>query len=103
MPPPDDSGNGVTQMLNANDRLIKLATASQSVLARIDAILCGEDTTSGKQDTDCRTITFSEAARRMGLSRPTVYRLAKAGRLHTVPLNGVSRILLSSVVECVSK
>ena len=35
----------------------------------------------------------------MNLSRPTVYRLARAGRLEVVPLDGVNRIRLKSVID----
>ena len=88
--------------MNANERLLKIATANPAVLARVDAILCG-DTTAQKPEADVRLVTYTEAAKRMGVSRPTVYRLAKAGRLEIVPLNGVNRIRLQSVVDCVSK
>ncbi len=89
--------------MSEKDRMIKLFAANPKTLARIDAILDGSDTTPTPVDVDCRTITFTEAARRMGVSRPTIYRLAKAGRLEIVPLNGVNRIRLQSVVDCVSK
>ncbi len=89
--------------MSEKDRMIKLFAANPKTLARIDAILDGSDTTPTPVDVDCRTITFTEAARRMGVSRPTVYRLAKAGRLEIVPLNGVNRIRLQSVVDYVSK
>ena len=44
-------------------------------------------------------MTYTEAAKRLNLSRPTVYRLAKAGRLEVVPLDGVNRIRLKSVID----
>ncbi len=89
-------------MLSVNERMLKIATANPAVLARVDAVLCG-DTTAQKPEACLRLITYTEAAKRMGVSRPTVYRLAKAGRLEIVPLNGVNRIRLQSVVDCVSK
>ena len=89
--------------MSEKDRMMKLFAANPKTLARIDAILDGSDTTPTPVDVDCRTITFTEAARRMGVSRPTIYRLAKAGRLEIVPLNGVNRIRLQSVFDCVSK
>jgi excisionase family DNA binding protein len=89
-------------MLSVNERMLKIATANPAVLARVDAILCG-DATAQKPEADVRLVTYTEAAKRMGVSRPTVYRLAKAGRLEIVPLNGVNRIRLQSVVDCVSK
>ena len=89
-------------MLSVNERMLKIATANPAVLARVDAILCG-DTTAQKPEADVRLVTYTEAAKRMGVSRPTVYRLAKAGRLEIVPLNGVNRIRLQSVFDYVSK
>ena len=88
-------------MLNTNERLLKIATANPAMLARVDAILCG-DATTPKPEADIRLVTYTEAAKRMGVSRPTIYRLAKAGRLEIVPLNGVNRIRLQSVVDCVN-
>lgn len=89
-------------MLNPNERLLKIATANPAVLARVDAILDGSDTTPTPVEVDCRTVTFTEAAKRMGVSRPTIYRLARAGRLEIVPLNGVNRIKLQSVFDYVN-
>ena len=89
-------------MLSANERMLKIATANPAVLARVDAVLCGDATTT-KPEADVRLVTFTEAAKRMGVSRPTVYRLARAGRLEIVPLNGINRIRLQSVFDCVSK
>ena len=89
-------------MLNTNERLLKIATAIPAVLARVDAILDGSDTTPTPVEVDCRTVTFTEAAKRMGVSRPTIYRLARAGRLEIVPLNGVNRIKLQSVFDYVN-
>ena len=84
--------------MNTNERLLKIATANPAVLARVDAILCG-DTTPTKPEADCRLVTYVEAAKRLNVSRPTVYRLAKAGRLDVVPLDGVNRIRLKSVID----
>ena len=54
---------------------------------------------TAKADDDCRLVTYTEAAKRLNLSRPTVYRLVKLGRLEVVPLDGVNRIRLKSVVD----
>lgn len=88
--------------MSANERIIKLCTASPAVLARVDAILNGTDTTTANKNEDCRLVTFCEAARRLGLSRPTVYRLARSGRLSVVPLNGVNRVRLQSVFDYIN-
>lgn len=85
--------------MTPNERLLKLATANPSVLAKVDAVLNGTDGRTAKADDDCRLITYTEAAKRLNVSRPTVYRLAKVGRLDVVPLDGVNRIRLQSIVD----
>lgn len=85
-----------------NERMIKVATATPIEKAKIDAIFNHTDGDGKKPEADTRTVTYTEAAKRLGLSRPTVYRLTRAGRLRTVKLCGVSRIVLSSVVDFVN-
>lgn len=85
-----------------NERMIKVATATPIEKAKIDAIFNHADGDGKKPEADTRTVTYTEAAKRLGLSRPTVYRLTRAGRLRTVKLCGVSRIVLSSVVDFVN-
>lgn len=85
-----------------NERMIKVATATPAEKARIDAIFNHADT-APKSETDVRTCTFTEAAKRLSVSRPTIYRLAQAGHLKVVPLLGVNRILISSLVDFASK
>lgn len=87
--------------MTMNERLLKLAVASPTVLAKVDADLNGTDKSARSHDRDCRLITYTEAAKMLRVSRPTVYRLAKGGRLKTVPLAGVNRIVLQSVIDCV--
>ena len=88
--------------MSTNERLIKLATASPAVLAKVDAVLSGADGATRAPDADCRLCTYTEAARLMKVSRPTIYRLVRAGRLDVVPLNGVNRILMRSIFDCVN-
>ena len=90
-------------IMSERERMMKLLAATPQTLARVDAVLNGTDGRTAKADDDCRLVTYTEAARRLNLSRPTVYRLAKAGRLDVVPLNGVNRIKLQSVFDYVSR
>ena len=85
--------------MTTNDRMIKIATANPQTLAKVDAVLNGTDGKPVKVDDDCRLVTYTEAAKRLNLSRPTVYRLVKLGRLEVVPLDGVNRIRLQSVIN----
>ena len=82
--------------MSERERMMKLLAANP---AKVDAVLNGTDGKPGKVDDDLRLVTYTEAAKRLNLSRPTVYRLAKAGRLDVVPLDGVNRIRLKSVID----
>ena len=85
--------------MSERERMMKLLAANPQTLAKVDAVLNGTDGKPDKADDDCRLVTYTEAAKRLNLSRPTVYRLAKAGRLEVVPLDGVNRIRLKSVID----
>lgn len=84
--------------MSNEQRMMRLLTANPATLAKVDAVLNGTDS-KPTRDEDIRLCTYTEAAKRLGLSRPTVYRLAKMGRLETVSLNGTSRIRLKSVID----
>ena len=84
--------------MSNEQRMMRLLTANPATLAKIDAVLSGTDGEAAKAD-DLRLVTFTEAARRLNISRVTVYRLVKLGRLETVPLDGTNRIRLKSVVD----
>lgn len=85
--------------MTVNERLLKIATASPAMLARIDAVLSGTDVGGKKPEEDTRLVTYTEAARRLCLSRPTIYRLVQMGRLDIVPLDGVNRIRWQSILD----
>jgi len=85
--------------MGERERMMKLLAANPQTLAKVDAVLNGTDGKPGNADDDCRLVTYTEAAKRLNLSRPTVYRLAKLGRLEIVPLDGVNRIRLKSVID----
>ena len=88
--------------MTEKERMLKLLAASPATLAKVDAVLNGTDKGTEKADDDVRLCTFTEAAARLSLSRPTIYRLVKLGRLETVPLDGTHRILLRSVIDFAS-
>ena len=86
--------------MSERERMMKLLAATPETLAKVDAVLDGRDGRAAKADDDCRLVTYTEAARRLNLSRPTIYRLVKLGRLDAVPLSGeASRIRLKSVID----
>ena len=88
--------------MSERERMMKLLAANPATLAKVDAVLNGTDGKPDKVDDDLRLITLVEAARMMNLSRPTVYRLVRAGRLDVVPLDGVNRIRLKSVKDYIN-
>lgn len=76
----------------------KLLLADANKLAQIDAILCGMATQHERKE-ETRLIYVSETAKMLGLSRPTVYKLIRNGRLDAIELDGVHRIRLQSVLD----
>lgn len=82
--------------MSNEQRMMRLLTANPATLARVDAVLNGTDSKPTKDD-DVRLCTYTEAAKKLNLSRPTIYRLVQAGRLETVHLNGTRRIKLKSI------
>ena len=92
-----DNPKGTT--MSERERMMKLLAANPATLAKVDAVLNGTDGRAAKADDDCRLVTYTEAAKRLNLSRPTIYRLAKAQRLEVVPLDGVNRIRLKSIID----
>lgn len=85
--------------MNAQERIMKICAASPALLAKIDAVLAGDETVVPKPEPSLSTCTITSAARRLKISRPTMYRMIRAGRVRTVPLNGVSRVLVDSLVQ----
>lgn len=92
------------ESMSEKERIMRLMTAGPKVLARIDDILAGKD---GADDCaggggECvRLLTLKDAAARLGLSRPTVYRLCMDGRLPYVQLsdNRGKRISVQAVAD----
>lgn len=78
-------------------RMQRVLNASPEMLRRIDGILMDRDKKSGSSDEGTRTLTFTEAAKRLCVSRTTIYSLVKAGRLETMKLGGCHRIRLQSL------
>lgn len=82
--------------MTQNERLVKLGTAGPALLAQVDAVLDGRKTF--RKEPETRLLSISQAARTLGVSRMTVYRLKKNGRLPTVTLpGGTPRIPLAAV------
>lgn len=87
--------------MSETERLKKLLDADPSTLEKVDAVLAGVDCLIRQSEEDCRLITITETAKMLNVSRPTVYGLIKAGKLHAVTLDSVQRVRHSSVVKFV--
>ena len=85
--------------MDNNERIIAFLRASEDQLKKIDAILDGSDRPSVKEDAVTKLITQKEAARRLGISTTTVWRLIKEGTLLTVTQRGKQRVRLDSLLR----
>ena len=85
--------------MDNNERIIAFLRASEDLLKKIDAILDGSDRPSVKEDAVTKLITQKEAARRLGISTTTVWRLIKEGTLLTVTQRGKQRVRLDSLLR----
>ena len=81
------------------ERMLRLATADAATLARVDEVLAGTSANAGSSRRTLELLTMTEAARRMNLSRVTVYRMVRKGVLQTVQLNGINRVKLQSMID----
>lgn len=78
-------------------------TTDKRVLSRIADIISHKETCpSGKKpEAETRLITQSDAAKRLGVSTTTVWRLIKEGSLETVSVRGKQRVKLASILRYV--
>lgn len=90
--------NTNTTALDMAERMKLMLGASAPVLARIDAALM--NVTESKPSFG--TMMISNAAKELNLSRPTLYRLIERGRIRTVKLNGVQRVVEDSVRDFIA-
>lgn len=88
--------------MNDKDRFQKLLTASPEVLEKVDSVLEGRAQPLS-ENINLMTLTLLEAAKRIGVSRPTIYRLVKRGELETVLIGGLERVRLESLINLATK
>ena len=83
--------------MTTEQRLSAILAANPGVLRRIDSILAGE--IEGATDPgDRRLLTIQQAANALGVSRTTIWRLLRDGRLPCVELRPGSRRIPSQAV-----
>ena len=87
-------------MMSREQLMVKLLTASPEMLARVEAIMEGKQ--SETTYADRRLLTLGQAAQVLSVSRMTVYRMARDGRLpvvetragrHRVPSHALTALL----------
>ena len=81
------------------ERLRSLAEADNTTLELIDQVLLGESPIQATETGSLALLTLTETAKRMNLSRVTIYRLVRKGALKVVSLNGTRRVKLQSVLD----
>ncbi len=80
--------------MTTDQRLSRLVAADPATLAQVDLILGG-----GAGSEDLRTLDFKTSAKRIGVSRPTIYKMVRRGDLATVRVCDRDRILVRSLVD----
>ena len=90
-------------MMTREQLMVKLLTAAPEMLARVEALL--ENKQIETTPADRRLLTLGQAAKVLSVSRMTVYRMARDGRLpvvetragrHRIPSNALTALLNGS-------
>ena len=89
--------------MTTEQRLSAILAANPGVLRRVDAILSGEPIEGATDPGDRRLLSIAQTARALNISRTTVWRLLRDGRLPTVELRPGSRRIPSAAVTEFSK
>jgi excisionase family DNA binding protein len=84
--------------LTTEKRMALLLAANTDVLRRVDRVLTGEPTEGATATGDRRLLSIAQAAVALGVSRTTIWRLLRDGRLPCVELRPGSRRVPSQAV-----
>lgn len=80
-----------------------LPTLKGATLNKMIALARGDKSIQSDIEDELRSVTGVQAARLLGVSRATLWRMVKAGNIKTVTPHKKSRILRSSITEFVRK
>ena len=84
----------------AIEEILRLVcTADKPTLNKIAAVLEGNHDPHTQKERETRLITQAEAAKRLGVSTTTVWRLIKEGSLSVVSVRGKQRVRLDSLTR----
>ena len=84
--------------MTAEKRFTLILSAGPDVLKQIDRILSGEPTEGTTDPGDRKLLSIQQTAQVLNVSRTTVWRLLRAGRLPTVELRPGSRRVPSAAI-----
>ena len=90
-------------MLTTEQRLGAILAATPDVLRHVDRILSGEPTEGTTDPGDRKLLSIQQTAAAMGVSRTTVWRLLRDGRLPFIELRPGSRRVPSAAVTALVK
>jgi excisionase family DNA binding protein len=74
--------------MSLNEVLPRLATATPEQLEAVSSLLDGKQQDTGTRPQDMRLLTMAEVCTTLGLSRMSVWRLTRAGKLKTIETIG---------------
>lgn len=83
--------------MSERERMMKLLTATPAQLAQVDAVLDGRAVASTETRRNNKTVSYSEAAKQLAVSRPTVYKMANDGILVEVLIGSTRRVTQRSI------
>jgi len=90
-------------MLTTEQRLGAILAATPDVLRRVDHVLTGEPTEGTTDPGDRKLLSIRQTADALGVSRTTVWRLLRDGRLPCVELRPGSRRIPSAAISAFVK
>ena len=74
--------------MSLNEVLPRLATATPDQLAAVSCLLDGQSQATSTRPQDMRLLTMVEVSQTLGLSRMSVWRLTRSGKLKTIKTSG---------------
>ena len=86
------------QTLSTEQRMTMLLAATPDTLRRVDRVLTGEPTEGATDPGDRRLLSIRQAADALGVSRTSLWRMLRDGRLPCVELRPGSRRIPSAAV-----
>lgn len=89
--------------MNKEELIGKLLAATPAELKRVAAVFTGEAPTEPTDPTDRRLLTIAQAARALNVSRTTVWRLLRDGRIPVVELRPGSRRIPSAALTALAQ